>query len=109
MPLEFAVGRRWTTRFRLTIPQRGTGEVNIDMHVAARESITVAAGTFDAFRIEGSGWSTGPWGNTQVLRKVWYAPGRVRRWIASEDLRKAAGGMRVIASEREELVAYRQS
>ena len=107
IPLEFAVGRRWTTRFKLTHPRFGPGQVEIDMRIVARETVTVSAGTFDTFRIEGHGWSTGSWGSTQVTRIAWLAPDRVRRWIASEDLR--AAGSKVIASEREELVAYKQS
>jgi hypothetical protein len=106
MPLEFAVGRRWTTRFKMT-NQRGTGQVELDMRIVGRESITVPAGTFEAFRLEGQGWSTGPWGSTVVNRIVWLAPDKVRRWIASEDLRKSPRA--VVASEREELIAYRQA
>jgi uncharacterized caspase-like protein len=107
IPLEFAVGRRWTTRFKLTHPKFGPGQVELDMRVVARETVTVPAGTFDTFRIEGRGWSTGSWGSTQVTRIAWLAPDRARRWIASEDLRGA--GSKVIASEREELIAYKQS
>jgi len=107
IPLEFAVGRRWTTRFKLTHPKFGPGQVELDMRVVARETVTVLAGTFDTFRIEGHGWSTGSWGSTQVTRIAWLAPDRVRRWVASEDLRGA--GSKVIASEREELIAYKQS
>ena len=105
---EYAVGRRWTTRFKITVPKFGDGQVHIDMRVAARETITVPAGTFDVFRVEGSGWSTGPWGSTQIIRRTWMAPDRVRRWIASETERRAAGGAKVIESERQELVSYRQ-
>ena len=108
MPLEFAVGKRWSTRFRVSHPKAGELEVNIDLQIAARESIAVPAGTFDAFRLEGNGWSRGAGVNTQVFRRAWYAPDRVRRWIASEDLRKG-GGVNVIVSEREELVSFRQS
>ena len=108
IPLEYAVGRRWTTRFQFTHTKFGPGRIELDMRVATRESITVPAGTFDAFRLEGDGWSTGSWGSTQVKRVAWFAPDRVRRWIASEDLR-LAGGTKAIASEREELVAYKQT
>ena len=107
IPLEFAVGRRWSTRFKLTHPRFGPGQVEIDMRIVGRETVTVPAGTFDTFRIEGHGWSSGSWGSTQVTRTAWLAPDRVRRWVASEDFRK--GGPRVIASEREELVSFRQS
>lgn len=108
-PLEFAIGRRWTTRFSVIHPKFGPGRVELDMRIVARETITVPAGTFDAFRIEGRGWAmgSGSKGSAQVNRTAWFAPDRVRRWIASEDLRQA--GPKVIASEREELVSYRQS
>lgn len=107
LPVEFAVGRRWTTRYKFTHPRFGPGQVQMDMHIVAREPITVRAGTFDCFRLEGTGWSGGSWGVTQLDRKIWLAPDRVRRWVVSEDLRRA-GGMRVVASEREELMSYRQ-
>jgi len=107
LPLEFAVGKRWNTRFKLTHPRFGAGQIELEMRVIARETITVPAGTFDAFRLEGHGWSSGSWGSTQVTRIAWIAPDRVRRWIVSEDFRKS--GLKVISSEREELLAYKQS
>jgi len=108
IPLEYAVGRRWSTRYQFTHTKFGPGQIELDLRIVARESITVPAGTFNAFRMEAHGWSTGSWGATQVERVVWLAPDRARRWIASEDFRKA-GGTKVIASEREELVSYREA
>jgi len=57
VPLEFAVGKRWTTRFR-AYPGDGSGEtvgdtvVELNVRVADRESVTVPAGTFDAYKVE---------------------------------------------------------
>jgi len=107
VPLEYSVGKRWSTRFKITVPNFGTGQVELDMRITTRETITVPAGSFDTYRIEARGWSSGSWGTAQVTRNVWVAPGRVRGAIVSEDLRK--GGPKIIASERLELVSYRQA
>lgn len=107
-PPEFSVGKRWSTRFRITSPLGGggVGLVEAEIRVAAHETVTVPAGTFSAFRIESKGWARGSWGSTQSSRIYWLAPDRVKRAIAAEDFRMS--GPRIIASEREELVSYRQ-
>ena len=109
LPHEFAVGKRWTTRFKVTNPRDQTGEAELDFRIATRESITVPAGTFNAFRLEFQGWSIGPWGSLNVIRKSWLAPDQVRRLIVSEDFRKLERIGRVISSDRQELVSYRQA
>jgi hypothetical protein len=56
-PAELQLGRKWTAAFRRT--QGGnTTNAYYDMHIAARETITVPAGRFDCFRIDGEGWNT---------------------------------------------------
>ena len=108
-PLEYAVGKRWTTRFESTTPQGATGTSVLDLQIAARERITVPAGTFDAFRIEGVGYTKGlPVGQIVMLPKYWMAPGQVRWPIRTEDHRKLVQGGRILAATRSELVAFRQ-
>jgi hypothetical protein len=108
LPLEYSVGKRWTTRCRITT-QAGTGELEMDFRIVTRESVTVPAGTFDAYRLEAQGWSIGPWGSVNSRRKLWIAPGKVRRPVAIEDYRQLTRLSKVIANEREELVSYREA
>jgi hypothetical protein len=115
-PLDYAVGRRWTTRF-VGQGAGGRGDVAFEFRIVGREKITVPAGTFDCFVVEGAGTGRNERGATLELRlKRWMAPDTVRRPIVTETYRKIRGtkrrgGMmeRVLDSERIELVAYKQS
>jgi hypothetical protein len=108
-PLEYVVGKRWTTRFESTNRQGAIGTSVLDLHIAARERITVAAGTFDGFRIEGHGYTTGLKAREVELRpKWWMAPDRVRWPIRAEDNRRSAGGGRILVAQQTELVAFKQ-
>ena len=49
--------KKWSTRFKVNNPNGLTAENEIEFKVVAREQITVPAGSFDAFRVEGEGWS----------------------------------------------------
>ncbi|MBI4635893.1 MAG: caspase family protein [Candidatus Rokubacteria bacterium] len=106
-PLEYVVGKRWVTRF-VTSSRRGTGSVEMHFQIVTRESITVPAGTFNAFRVEGQGLS---WGHSprllQIRRKDWFAPDRVRGPLAWE--REWQAGPDVLTAERVELVSYKES
>jgi len=80
-PAELVVGRKWRTQFR---QQRYSGPpytFKYDLQVVARESITVPAGTFDAYRIEARGLNVEVGG--RILRTIWVAPG-VNADIAQE-------------------------
>jgi uncharacterized caspase-like protein len=123
-PLEYFVGKRWSTRFTSKIEGRGHGgetdQVELDYRITRRERVTVAAGTFDCFVTEAQGYVYTPGGMTLELRlKNWKAPGQVRGAIISEQFRKVhatsgravSGRMpgTVLTDERIELVAYTQS
>ena len=82
--------------------------MNLELRVADRERITVPAGTFDAFRVEASGWGTGSEVNVHWDWKRWYAPEQVRRPVAGERVHKNQAGV-ISTSSRLELLAYRQS
>jgi uncharacterized caspase-like protein len=91
-PLEYAVGRKWRTRFTTTSPNGVRSDVVLDFRVTRREKVTVPAGTFDCFVVEAEGYSF----NTNGVRirvgvKRWVAPDKVRRPIATEEFRKAEG------------------
>jgi hypothetical protein len=100
------VGKRWSTRFDVIGGDGGTAD--FDFRIAGRETVTVPAGTFDCFRIEGRGV------NNQTFRPpvdisltFWRAPAQVRRPIKAEE--KKWHRQQVNTWERRELVSYRQT
>lgn len=110
VPAEFAVGKRWNTRFRMINPEGDEGVMELELRIVDREPITVQAGTFNAFRVEARGWTTlrhrlAP---SRQQWKMWYAPERVRMEIAREVLTEVPG-KKIIRSERWELVEFHQS
>ena len=110
MPLEFAVGRHWHTRFEVLTPAGFTANTTLDFKIVTRAPITVPAGSFNAFLIEAYGWSILPQGSAEISLKAWIDPDQCRVSVAREDLRKARfpKGARVIASERYELLSFKQ-
>jgi hypothetical protein len=107
-PAEFQLGRQWRTRFTGERPASGAFTIEATMRVTARESITVGAGTFDAFRVESEGARYTSVGTFRFNGRTWYAPERVRRFILREEVVKTMAG-RVSNAERSELVYFRQS
>ena len=107
---EYIVGKKWWTRHKSSGTFRGssyTAESEIEFRVVAREQITVPAGTFDAFRIEGEGWARVSLGGSVNLQpKYWIAPG-IRRPVASEQYQRLSFGG-VLRNQRSELTAYLQ-
>jgi hypothetical protein len=103
---EYSVGKKWTTRFKITQPN-GIHETEVEFKVVSRERVTVPAGEFDAFRIEGVGYGRGPYpGSTIVKSNYWIAPG-IKRPIINESNNRHSSG-RILTSERQELIAYNQ-
>lgn len=125
VPVEFAVGKQWTTRYQVTLPQGQSYAVEMNYVVVSREQTTVPAGTFNAFLIEGIGTTSNPKGKIELHFKFWWDPQRVRRPIAREEVRQIRIGgspnahrrwrhsnqekVRVISSERHELIAFRET
>jgi hypothetical protein len=106
-PSEFSVGKRWSARFKVRTLQFGEFATSLDIRIAAKEKVTVPAGTFDCFRIEARGQTIGRNGMLAVNNKVWMCPERVRRAVAADTLRMFMG--RPAAAERIELVSFKQS
>jgi hypothetical protein len=106
-PAEFQVGRQWSTRYEGDNPQVGRISFELSMRIAAREKVTVPAGTFDAFRIDGEGVRYGGKMPHRIRSKVWIAPEKVRRFVLREEVRTA--GRFTEMAERQELVAFRQA
>jgi hypothetical protein len=83
----------------------------MEYKIVGRETITVPAGTFDCFKVEGRG-EAGPVtsAKTEVRQTIWYAPDRVRLPVAQDVLRRhppqSPNGR---PSHRLELVAFKQT
>jgi hypothetical protein len=129
-PLEYAIGKRWSTRFTSRNAQGGGySETEFNFVVARRETITVPAGTFNCFFIDGEGWILTQGGHRiRITLKRWMAPDKVRSPIVQELYRKIEGqvgrpidvGRRfgkkgpgqigdVLTNERMELVSFSQA
>jgi uncharacterized caspase-like protein len=106
MPLEFTVGKRWGTRFTVTMPGGSTFGTEMEMRIATREKVTLPAGTFDAFLVEARGISHTPRGTVRLEVQAWRAP-EVQVPVSREEFRRIAG--RVVFAERIELAAYQQA
>lgn len=102
---EYSVGRKWTTVFRATRADDQEDEWALDMKVVTREKITVPAGTFDAFKVEGRGFMRDKGARVEI--NYWIAPDMVRAYLAYEYTTRK--GTRFGRAERHELVAYRQA
>jgi len=91
-PAELQVGRKWASSFQQRGVYSGTGEY--DFRIIERQNVTVPAGTFYAFKIEGKGSFMGR--RLQLTR--WVVPGinvPVRREIRHRGL------ARVLVSARQ--------
>lgn len=88
-PAELHLGKRWQSRFRQSRPGGVTYTFAYDLRVAARERITVPAGTFDTWRIEARGWNVEL--GAALSRTIWVAPG-VDADIAHETLVRLRNG-----------------
>jgi hypothetical protein len=102
---EYSLGKRWTSRHRYQNEKGVPYGTEYEFKVAARESVTVPAGTFDAFCIEGTGWTRSENGVAQLSMRYWVTP-KVRRYVAIENVRRASQSSRVITSSRLELIDY---
>ena len=103
IPAEFQIGKKWTAAFRRTKNDKATNAY-YDLQIVKRETITVPAGSFDTFLIEGNGWNTTI--NSRLEARFWLVPGvnfAIRREFVTRNQR---GAFR--QTERHELVALRQ-
>jgi hypothetical protein len=105
-PAEFFVGKRWRSRFTFE-DGRGLVRFDVDYRIRKKERVTVPAGTFNTFLVEGNGQLS----RNMVIRveqRAWFAPEQCRRAIAREEVRIGARG-REGRAERFELTSFRQS
>ncbi len=105
---EYSVGKRWSARYQRKAAEWPARDVSMDFRVVTKEEVIVPAGTFDAYKIEGSGWTqsnNGAFG-INLQSSYWIAHG-VRRFVAMETLNRDTY-RRITASERQELISYTQ-
>lgn len=101
-PAELQVGRKWTAAFTGTEDGRKRF-VTYDFQITRRETVSVPAGTFTAFRVEGHGWN---WTSGHRLElKIWLVPG-LNFPIKSETIFRWRSAP--VTAERQELVHLRQ-
>jgi hypothetical protein len=96
------VGKRWRTEFKQDRPNGVTYTFRYVMRVVGKESITVPAGTFEAFKIVGRGYNLQL--NAQIDRVFWVTPG-ISADIAMETRVTLRNGQ-TDQFDRQELVAY---
>lgn len=116
-PLEYAIGRRWSTRFRFSNEKTGrTGSNEASYQIVRKERIAVAGESFDCFVIEGHVTGTNDRGQRIETRtRKWKSPERMRRplVIESRSIVIIERGPRlpplekVLSAERRELVSYK--
>ena len=115
MPVEFYVGKKWTTRFHTyPVNQPQTRFMSeMEYKIVGRENITVPAGSFDCFKVEGHGVNIPPGRKgypIELHRTSWWAPDRLRRFVATQIMRRRPQEARKQPdSERLELVGFRQA
>ncbi len=103
---EYSIGRRWSARYQRMNADWPARDVSYEFKVVTRERITVPAGEYDAFRIEGQGWTRSNNGNFSInlQSRYWVAPG-IPRYIINETVNRNQAGTR-LANQRQELVSY---
>jgi uncharacterized caspase-like protein len=103
-PAELYVGKKWTTMFRQS-RERGTyNTFRYQLKVAGKETVTVPAGRFEAYKIEARGFNLDR--RAALERDIWVVPG-VDADIAHETKVRLANGM-IEQYDRQELVALPQ-
>jgi len=102
-PAEVYVGKKWAATYhRVNKSKDRTVTVKYDLRIVERETISVPAGSFDTFRIEGKGWDSN---NNQLDLKLWLVPG-LNFNIRREFMYRRRGSYYL--TERHELVSMRQ-
>jgi hypothetical protein len=100
-PAELVVGHKWRTTFKQARRSGLHYTFQYDLKVAAKETIQVPAGKFEAFRIEARGYNMDL--NAAITRTIWITPG-VNADIAHETMVRLRDG-RIEQHDRQELVA----
>lgn len=103
---EYSLGRKWTTTYRGTRRDLVPDVWTITFKVVAREPVTVPAGTFDSFKVEGDGYITERGNRLQIT--YWIAPEKLRSFVALEQRTRGRRG-RLTVTDRTELVSFKEA
>jgi Caspase domain len=104
---DYAIGKSWKSRYERLSPSGDTDTFEFTFRVVSRESITIPAGTFDAFCVHGEGWRLN--NSSRRTFVYWIAPDRVPRYLSLEFARYGGGrrgSSRAHEYYREELIDF---
>ncbi len=104
-PAELFAGKKWQTRFKQTRPNGIVYTYQYDLKVVGKERVTVAAGTFDTYKIEARGFNLEL--GAHIERDIWVSPG-VNADIVQEIKVRLRDG-RWEQNDRQELVSFTQA
>lgn len=104
---EYSMGRKWTTTYRGTRRDLVPDKWTLTFKVVARELVTVPAGTFDTFKVEGDGYMTERGNRFQIT--YWIAPELLRSFVAYEQIQRNSSRGRMTVTNRTELVSFKQA
>lgn len=102
-PAELKVGHKWPARFRMAFGGT-THDGYFDFRVAAREIVSVPAGKFDSFKLEGEGFNVTT--GARIVLTRWVVPGLVLPLRSQRYFQPRSSPFREI--ELRELVSCRQ-
>lgn len=103
--MEYSIGKKWVTRFILTRVDKSKDDVELEFTVIGKEFITVPAGTFEAWKVEGKGFVRGAGAAWRYV--YWIDPEKVRRFVAMEYTNHYRG--QFLNADRFDLMAFGQS
>jgi hypothetical protein len=104
-PAEYSIGKKWTARYHVNGKDGKEWSTQYVFKVVGKEKITLPAGEFYAFKIEGHGsMSLG----ARLQFTYWIAPDKVRRALVTEFVSTGLESGKTFTNERFELVSYRQ-
>ena len=100
-PAEFVIGKRWQTEFRQARPSGMVYTFRYTVRVVRKETVSVPAGRFEAWRIEAEGFNVGL--GAHIKRTLWVVPGMPGDVAAETFVRLRTGAIEQY--DRQELVA----
>jgi len=106
VPFELQAGKKWAAGWTQQHPERGEQVITMDLRIASFEKVRTELGEFNAFRIEGRGWSLDSKHNMELERRFWIVPG-VNFFIRAEIINRDNRG-RLKRTEKVDLVYLSQ-
>jgi hypothetical protein len=103
---EYAIDKKTETSLYSESPAGERTRIHFASKIVRKETITIPAGTFEAFRIETEYFLDAQYGGTIV---TWIAPDRVRRYLASEILTRNSKNNMIVRFQRLELTSFKEN